>query len=333
MIDAAISIVMPAYNGAKHIEASIASVRRQTFVNWELVVVDDGSTDDTADLLEAASAADNRVKWIAQENSGVSVARNTGFAQTGPSAECVIFLDSDDVWEPDTLNVLFEALSAHPECTGAYGLAGYIDTQGRKMDTSVLDQEQGNRKTIRGGIMVGLRETEPTDFAALCINEGARIVTPGQVLLRKRAYELSGGFEPGLRFCEDWDVWLRTTPSGPLAFVNRRVLDYRIHGANSSAQLRGMAAGHLHVRQKLLHNPSLTAEQRVAAREGYRLYYSRKLSAAAQNLRSGRFRHAALELLRSVRARMEYLRAVSAPPIRIPAVAAHVKFGGLRADK
>ena len=99
--DAAIAIVMPCFNSARTIESAIASIRAQTFGDWELVVIDDGSTDGSDVLVRELAAHDCRIRIVCQRNSGPAVARNRGVQIT--TAQFVAFLDSDDAWDPDHL--------------------------------------------------------------------------------------------------------------------------------------------------------------------------------------------------------------------------------------
>src|SRR6185503_12940562 len=92
------SVVIPTYNRAYCLSATIGSLQAQTYPNWEALIIDDGSTDDTAELVRSLSAADPRVKYHPQKNAGVSAARNAGLRLV--DGEWAAFLDSDDAWEP-----------------------------------------------------------------------------------------------------------------------------------------------------------------------------------------------------------------------------------------
>ena len=111
-----ISVVIPAYNAAKTISETIDSVRRQTFTDFELIVINDGSSDHTAELVNAV--ADDRLQLFSYENGGLPVARNRGIDRA--SGEFIAFLDADDLWTPDKLELQLEALQKHPEAGVAY---------------------------------------------------------------------------------------------------------------------------------------------------------------------------------------------------------------------
>ena len=126
-----VAVVIPAYNRAHLISSTIESVQAQTFTDWELVVFDDGSTDDTFDVANSYARVDERITVRAGANGGVAAARNRGFERTSPGTEFVAFLDSDDIWDPDALATFVGVLDAHPEYVGVHGLAGCIDDAGQ----------------------------------------------------------------------------------------------------------------------------------------------------------------------------------------------------------
>jgi glycosyltransferase involved in cell wall biosynthesis len=289
-----ISVVMPAYNAERHIDEAVRSVVAQTATNWELVIVDDGSQDDTSEIARAWADKDSRIRTISQGNAGVSAARNLGIEASDPSRPLLICLDSDDTWVPNAL-----ALGAAPGCSACYGGAAYIDSEGVALPSEQLDNEQFRRRTLRGSVTVALADEEPTDFAALNINDGCRIVTPGQVLARREAVLAAGCFENGLGFCEDWDLWLRLSRQGPLAFCRGVVLHYRMHPGGASNKKRPMVDGHRHVRRKVLSIPNLTREERRAAEFGYRYYCGAKLRYALDAFRRGAIREGAMQCARA----------------------------------
>jgi glycosyltransferase involved in cell wall biosynthesis len=125
-----ISLVVPAYDAEVFLAETLDSVIAQSFPDWELVVVDDGSTDGTADTVRRYVARDSRIQLIEQVNSGVAAARNTGLFAANPETWAIMFLDADDVLERDALTTLSDALRAHPEAVGAHGQARFVDANG-----------------------------------------------------------------------------------------------------------------------------------------------------------------------------------------------------------
>lgn len=105
-MSASVSIVIPVYNVGNWLDSTLQSIRRQSFRQWELILIDDGSTDQSRDIAERHAAADRRIQIVAQENQGVSLARNRGLAMA--QGEFVIFMDGDDLWQPDCLQSLID---------------------------------------------------------------------------------------------------------------------------------------------------------------------------------------------------------------------------------
>jgi teichuronic acid biosynthesis glycosyltransferase TuaG len=122
-----VSIILPVYNGERFIAAAIESVRQQSLADWELLIVDDGSTDGTAALVQA-QAADPRLTIIQQPNQGPAPARNRAIARA--TAPYVAFLDADDVWFPGYLEAVTTTLASHPEAVLAFTGWQHIDVAG-----------------------------------------------------------------------------------------------------------------------------------------------------------------------------------------------------------
>ncbi len=244
----AISIVIPAFNTEAYLEHTLDSVLAQTVAEWELCLVNDGSADRTAEIAAQYAAQDPRIRAVFQANSGVSAARNFGAVQT--QAPLLIFLDADDVWEPDALAVLWETLHAHPEAPAVYGLARYIGKHGEPIDFGVCEGHQRFRLGLEHGRVRVWPADRPTTFAVEAVME--RVMTCGTVLMRRKAWEEAGPFDVELRMWEDWDFWLRLSRVGGLVFNDTLVLGYRRHEANVSSQRDLLESGEWRVRQKLL---------------------------------------------------------------------------------
>jgi len=274
-----ISIVTPVHNGARFLPTTIESVLAQTCTDWQWIIVDDGSSDNTRDIACRASARDSRIQVISQGNVGVSGSRNRGWCAADPSSEFVIFLDADDLWEPHALETLASALDNRPDVLAAHGLAVAIDADGQWVDRGFLEQHQRERWGIEGGRLTLWPADKPTTFAVEAVTE--RIITPGTVLLRRAALEelceaeaVTGPFDPRLSLWEDWDLWLRLTRLGGMRFVDQPVLRYRRHENNLSCS-PALDEGARHVRRKLVaslrHNPRRLRIALLGARGHYRL--------------------------------------------------------------
>ncbi len=257
---AQIGIVVPAYNGARFLRQMLESVLAQTVADWELVVVDDGSHDETPEIVRRFADRDRRIRLVQQGNGGVAVARNRGMAEL--SADCleIAFLDHDDVWEADALATLSGALERDPQAAGAYGLARFVDAQGRPDPTHELEAFGRRRRGVRDGSLQDWPPTWPTGLEVMAV--GCCISTPGQVLIRRQALGAAEPFDAAAAPSDDWDLWLRLCTAGHLAFVDRLVIGWRQHDNNASRQHRSESASIRYTRAKLARSPQLTNEQR-----------------------------------------------------------------------
>lgn len=199
-----VSVVIPAYNQSQFLADAVHSVLCQTLDDLEVIVVDDGSTDDTAQV--ASGIRDPRVRYIYQENRGLSAARNTGIrASTG---KYLSFLDCDDLFAPSKLEWLTRALEERPDAGLAAGQAVPIDEE--------------------GGRVGAIFDTPPSDDPSKLLLGNPLHV--GSVLLVKEWQERVGYFDEDLRSYEDWDLWLRLACAGcRFEWVPKPVSLYRFH--------------------------------------------------------------------------------------------------------
>ncbi len=228
-----VSIVVPAFNAARFLQTTLKSVCAQTMSDWECIVVDDGSHDDTVDSVRELIAADGRLKLVRQSNRGVSAARNHGYRLADPRSEFVTFMDGDDLWLPDTLSILTAELRQHPAAVGVHGLAQVVDAQGACLPDQDFTSRGRERLGMREGRISVLPEEAATRFDALLWTN--TIYPPGLLLTRRACYEKTGLFDPALTLIEDWDMVVRLSRHGELRFVNKVVLHYRRHDGNISA--------------------------------------------------------------------------------------------------
>lgn len=201
------SVIVPAYNAGRYLAETIGSVFRQTVPDWELVVVDDGSEDDTAAV--ARRFSDPRFRFISQANAGVSAARNRGMRDA--SAPLVVFLDSDDRLRPDALERFIAALDAAPDAVAAYGEAVIMDESGKVFGPG--------RKPLFAGRPEG-------DVLEALVQRNFVLV--GAICARRETVEAAGGFQVGLKVSEDWVLWCRLAARGPFVYLGPGpVLEYR----------------------------------------------------------------------------------------------------------
>jgi glycosyltransferase involved in cell wall biosynthesis len=193
-----ISVVIPTYNRVPFLKDAIDSVLSQTFQAFELIVIDDGSTDDTPNLL---SSYGNKIKVITQANQGPSAARNRGIEAA--KGKWIAFLDSDDVWKPDKLEKQVQFIIDYP-------------------DTRVCQTEE---TWIRNGKRVNPRKKHEMHSGwiyekclPLCI------VSPSSVMIHQDVFEKVGLFDETMPACEDYDLWLRISPYYPVLLIRKQLI-------------------------------------------------------------------------------------------------------------
>ena len=214
------SVAVPAYNHAPYLHACLESVRAQTYPELELVLVDDGSTDDTLAIAEqfAREHPDRfrRIEIIRQENRGVSAASNRAIAAC--RGEWVHLLGSDDLLYPGKVGTQWQAIQAwdDPRLALVYADADFIDETGRVISSTLANRPAPG----------------PDAQAYLWLVRANRIPNP-TVALRREAFLAAGGFDEQLRL-EDLECWLRLSARYSLARVPERLAAYRRHGGNAS---------------------------------------------------------------------------------------------------
>lgn len=235
-----VSIIIPAFNRSGTLPRAIESVLKQTFRDFELIVIDDGSIDDTSDIIE--SVDDPRIKSYFQPNRGVSSARNLGIKNS--TATFLAFLDSDDEWMPSKLEKQLEALEDNPD---------YMTVHTNEMwvrDGRQVNQKMKHRKY--GGWI--FRCCLP-----LCL------ISPSSILMHRKIFSEIGLFKESFPVCEDYELWLRLTSRYPVLFLDEPLLKkYGGHTDQLSKKYWGMdrfrvralteriSAGDLTPRQEML---------------------------------------------------------------------------------
>ena len=223
-----VSIIMPCYNAARFIGEAVASVIDQTEVSWELLVVDDGSTDGSGDVVRRI--ADPRVRLISQENAGVSAARNAGLSES--RGEFVAFLDADDRMRPERLRAALDVFDRHPfldlvvhdfvrfeHDSGRYLPSQFeLVTSWRSMPSKADGTE--HTRIVEGCAVLAHPYLQPT------------FIWTQNVLIRS-ARARASAFPVGVRICEDAWYLYRVMPGARLAIVPQVLVELRRHDANS----------------------------------------------------------------------------------------------------
>lgn len=224
-----VAVISPCRDQAAFVGEMIASVQAQTLTSWALVVVDDGSSDETFEIAARSAGADARVRALRIEPTGVAGARRAGYAGC-PSAEFALFLDSDDVLEPTMLHRLVTYLQEHPGAGAVHCLPSFIDADGRP-----LAGEHGfapRRVPTRWGVRVlGADEPETPFFSILTLTG----LIPSITLFRTAAYERAGGWAADARQgFEDTDLFLRLALAAPLHHLAVPLVRHRRHAGQHS---------------------------------------------------------------------------------------------------
>lgn len=194
------SVVIPLYNKESSIQQTIQSVLRQTVESFELIIIDDGSTDSSAKIVQ--SIKDNRIRLIQQENRGKSETRNRGIKESG--SDLIAFLDADDEWTPNFLETILRMVEKYPDC-GAYATAfEVIEPNRRRWRPFFRDIPQPPWE----GII-------PNYFQSVL---GEALVWTSAVTIPKHVFDSVGGFPPGVKQGQDMDMWCRVALQYRVAF-------------------------------------------------------------------------------------------------------------------
>jgi glycosyltransferase involved in cell wall biosynthesis len=216
---AKISVVLPVYNSARFVAQSIQSVLGQTFKDFEIIVVDDGSTDDTASVIGRFGAL---VSYHYQKNQGAAAARNLGVSRS--QGQYVAFLDADDIWYPNKLSAQVSLLETDPSLGFAYSDIDTIDENGEVVEKQFLTKRyhravDKTRKSLTSFVFNG-----PFPY-------------PSTVILKRDVFAHSGGFNSHFRgnYHEDFELWARIAQISAMYFMPTSLVQYRIHGQAGTA--------------------------------------------------------------------------------------------------
>lgn len=222
-----VSVIIPAHNAMTYLPETVENVLKQTFTDFEVLIINDGSLDDIEEW--ASHLTDSRVKLISQQNQGVSVARNTGIAQA--TGEYIAFLDADDLWEPSKLEKQARRLDDNPEVGLVYTWTVLVDQWGKPTGIVYTYDLEGNV------------------WAQIVVED---IVCNGSsAMVRRSCFEIVGVFDPNLSSVADGDMWVRIAAHYPFAVVKELLVYYRQYPNSMSKN-----------RQKMLEDLRLTIEKR-----------------------------------------------------------------------
>ena len=221
-----VSVIMPVYNCAAFVREAIDSVLSQDYENLELIVVDDGSEDETTNIVRTYGS---RVHLLSQENAGPAAARNRAIQRA--NGEYLAFLDGDDYWLPGKLSAQMAYLTQNAECYFVFGrFVRWLEAEDGSFDTP----EAVLRTIPSAGIDA---EFSGSIYTKLLLDNIVHIIT---VVIHRSVYERVGGFDESLRTGEDYDFWLRVSRSFSAHRLARDVALYRIHSTSTTTVPRAI---------------------------------------------------------------------------------------------
>jgi len=226
-----VSVIIPCYNASATIRETLDSLRCQTFRTFEVIVVNDGSTDDTGTILGIYTKQFNeKLKIITQINKGQAVAKNVGIEHS--SGEFIAFLDSDDLWAPDKLEKQYDYMQLNPGIAMSYTEAYKIDEKGECINTISANP------AFRGKC-----------FENLVLHNN---IVASSVMVRRDVLDKVGFFDTELAACENWDLWISISRYYPINFIEHPLTFYRVHKDNMSKNWTKMYRARLQVIDKHL---------------------------------------------------------------------------------
>lgn len=220
-----ISVVIPLYNKEQSIASTLQTVLKQTYQDFEIVIVNDGSTDHSVE--EVVKVPDPRIRLIHQSNAGVSAARNRGIAEA--RGEFVAFLDADDEWNPDYLKTQYKLTQKYPECSVFACNYEFKDTQGKVTPTII------RKLPFKGedGILSNYFEVASCSHPPLWTSA---------VMVKKNAIQSIGGFPIGIKSGEDLLTWARLAVNGKIAYAKQAYAVFNVEGYSISEKPKRIPA-------------------------------------------------------------------------------------------
>ena len=243
---ASVDIIIPAYNAEAFLAAALDSVIAQTFTDWRILLVDDGSKDGTPDIAkDYASRLGPKLLYLRQPNAGLPAARNTALRHA--EADLIALLDADDIWLPRRLELSVAAFDGHPEIGLAYGFNARIDPSGEVIDTFTRRSPHAEGHVARYIYMRELDLPCPT------------------VTFRREATDRAGLFDETLRASEDRDLWVRVAQLYEVALIPEVIAHYRVSPQAMTTDPERMFRAQERFIEKHYGKPGLDAKARSVA--------------------------------------------------------------------
>ncbi len=227
-----VSVIIPTFNRAQFIRRTIDSVLNQTYRDYEIIIIDDGSTDNTKEVVESYG---DKVRYYRQANNGVATARNTGIAKA--DGEYIAFLDSDDIFLTENLETKISFFESHPNEYWVYSDWQYVDEKGNLLQHGSQKYNYSHRQ-LNGSI-----------FNELIYHRN--FISPCTVVLKKSVFDKIGCFDPQIPSQEEYDLWLRISLKYPANYLDQSLVYAMIHKDSLSGDFRKWAKGNEQIVDKL----------------------------------------------------------------------------------
>lgn len=288
MASETVSVIIPVFNGGSTIAGAVESVRRQTYRNYEIIVVDDGSTDNTAAVVRAFG---DGVRYVRQENCGVGAARNRGLAEA--RGEYVAFLDADDLWLPRKLEIQMAVLQTEPGIDAVQCSAYLVDDRLRVVDA---------------------RRCTPTQDSCLDYLLFRNLPSVGSsAVVRRARLEDLGGFATDLAAIEDWDMVCRLARHGRLRSIPDFLVLYRQHARNRSRNVDAHVEAGYRLLCRFFAEPTLDSAIRAQEAHVWARFYAMLVGGYVRNKE---WRQAVHWLWRAVRTSPRVITYLAGMPVQ-----------------
>jgi glycosyltransferase involved in cell wall biosynthesis len=240
-----ISVIIPTFNRAHYLGEAIDSVLVQTVPVHEIIVIDDGSMDETPNLMAVYG---DRVRYLRQKNQGPSAARNYGMREAAGS--WIAFLDSDDLWVPEKIQVQTEFIHKHPDLEFIFGNLSIFDKNRNEEKPEVLD------KNVQKYLIAHADDLKDCLRQLLICNP----IPTSSVLFRRDCQKRLGFLDETMRYCEDYEYWLRFATGSRMGFIDHILVRRRMHESNAVKNYASIYEGALKVLKRLRQKEGLPAD-------------------------------------------------------------------------
>lgn len=274
-----VSVIIPCYNASATIRETLKSIKEQTFKDYEVIIVNDGSTDDTDNILTSyAEQLNGLLKIITQTNQGQTVAKNVGIRNS--KGQFIAFLDSDDLWAPEKLEYQLAYMESRPHVGLCYTEGILINEKGDKIGkVNCLPSYRGNC------------------FDKLLIKND---IVASSVMIKREILDRVGLFDEDFKACENWDMWIRISKVSQIEYIDRPLTYYRVHLKNMSKNMDKMYVYRLKIIDK--HLPTKNRDPLILEKRNIALFFT-YLAFAKQHIENLELRKARNNIIQAIKLR------------------------------